>query len=188
MCSLSDEQLRARHVRRMGYACALLVDFTAPGVYYCISRCVRRAFLCGDDLATGRRIDHRMHRVEDRLLALAYAVMSNHVHLVLQVDPDAASFRRTASGAAEGRRVPTRSGAASGLREFSSTQKPSTLPAAIRSAPLAKSPALATTAPARRSAARPRRNWRPVRRGRAPGNPRWRRARAAGGAKCRGAG
>ena len=76
-----------------------LVIAGQSGFQHCISRCVRRAWLCGVDALTGRSFEHRRAWVEDRLLELAgifavslyaLAVMSNHTHLVLRVDPAAA--------------------------------------------------------------------------------------------------
>jgi len=80
----------------VGYPRQLLVVPDAAGTYHCVSRCVRRAFLCGDDAYSGRNFDHRKQWLEDRLVelaevfsisVLAFAVMSNHLHAVLHVDP-----------------------------------------------------------------------------------------------------
>ena len=84
----------------MTTARSLLVDSESPGYYHCISRCVRRAWLCGIDPYDGKSYEHRREWVESRLLALAeifavgiyaYAVMSNHVHVVLRIDPEVAA-------------------------------------------------------------------------------------------------
>ncbi len=83
----------------MTTARSLLVDSESPGYYHCISRCVRRAWLCGIDPYDGKSYEHRREWVEGRLLELAeifavgiyaYAVMSNHVHVVVRIDPSAA--------------------------------------------------------------------------------------------------
>ncbi len=63
--------------------------------YHCISRVVRRAFLCGFDHSTQQDFEHRRQWVIDRLAEIdavfcvdicAYAIMSNHYHLVLFID------------------------------------------------------------------------------------------------------
>ena len=71
------------------------IDIDATPYYHCISRCVRRAFLCGDDVASGHNFDHRKGWVVEKLAELAdifavgicaYAVLSNHFHTVLHID------------------------------------------------------------------------------------------------------
>jgi len=64
--------------------------------YHIVSRCVRRTFLCGTDHASGNCYEHRRQWIEDRIRLLssvftvsiaAYAVMSNHYHLVVKLCP-----------------------------------------------------------------------------------------------------
>ncbi|MEH6443726.1 MAG: hypothetical protein V7784_07505 [Oceanospirillaceae bacterium] len=63
--------------------------------YHCISRIVRKAFLCGFDNSTQQSFEHRRQWVIDRLAEIdsvfcidicAYAIMSNHYHLVLYIN------------------------------------------------------------------------------------------------------
>jgi hypothetical protein len=77
-----------------------LVDESEIGSYHCVARCVRRAFLCGDDPVSGQNFDHRRTWIRDRLEALAasfgievisFAVMSNHLHVILRTRPDVAT-------------------------------------------------------------------------------------------------
>jgi len=81
-----------------------LIDATSTPYYHCMARCVRRAFLCGKDHVTGQDYAHRKQWVVDRLNALAsvfaidvcaYAVMSNHYHVVLHINTDVAGHWRT---------------------------------------------------------------------------------------------
>jgi len=55
----------------MTYARSILIPPGSPATFHCVSRCVRRAFLCGEDRFTGKSFEHRRQRVEDRLHALA---------------------------------------------------------------------------------------------------------------------
>ena len=80
----------------MTQARSQLVPLDSLGTYHCVQRCVRRAFLCGIDHYTNQSFEHRKQWVKDRLLLVAecfavaiqaYAVMSNHLHVVLQLDP-----------------------------------------------------------------------------------------------------
>ena len=53
------------------YARGQIVVEDLVGVYHCIARCVRRAFLCGIDPYTGQDFSHRKEWILDRLRDLA---------------------------------------------------------------------------------------------------------------------
>ncbi|HEU4655860.1 MAG TPA: hypothetical protein VFS47_17870 [Steroidobacteraceae bacterium] len=83
----------------MGYARKHLISLQDTPYYHVVSRCVRRAWLWGQDDFAGRDYSHRKQWVIDRIAELsgifaieicAYAVMSNHYHLVLYVDREKA--------------------------------------------------------------------------------------------------
>lgn len=70
-----------------------LVDVTVTRYYHCISRCVRRAFLCGEGF------EHRKAWIEARLELLArqfaisvcgFAILDNHLHVLCRLDPGVA--------------------------------------------------------------------------------------------------
>jgi REP element-mobilizing transposase RayT len=71
-----------------------IIDLNSTPYYHCVNRCVRRAFLCGVDKITGTNYENRKQLIVDRMKQLteifgielcAYAVMSNHYHVVLHV-------------------------------------------------------------------------------------------------------
>ena len=72
-----------------------LVSLDATPWYHVVSRCVR----CGFDSHSGRDFEHRRGWIVERLQQLAavfavdiaaYAVMSNHFHIVVRVDAERA--------------------------------------------------------------------------------------------------
>ena len=75
------------------------VDLAVTPYYHCVSRCVRRSFLCGQDPLTNRSYEHRRAWLEKRIHHLAsiycidicaHAVMSNHYHLVVHINKNKA--------------------------------------------------------------------------------------------------
>ncbi|MDN3682856.1 transposase [Vibrio tapetis subsp. quintayensis] len=76
-----------------------LISVDATPYYHCVSRCVRQSFLCGSDASTNKSYEHRREWIEHKIQSLtrtycidvcAYAVMSNHYHLVLHINRDKA--------------------------------------------------------------------------------------------------
>lgn len=76
-----------------------LVSTDVTSYYHCVSRCVRRSFLCGKDIVTNRCYEHRREWIEQKIYALthvycidicAYAIMSNHYHLVVNINQEKA--------------------------------------------------------------------------------------------------
>ena len=66
-------------------------------IVHCVQRCVRRAFLAGDDDVSGIDYSYRREWIRRRFEALAsvfsidvlnYAILSNHVHVILRSRPD----------------------------------------------------------------------------------------------------
>lgn len=81
----------ARHARQSS------IDPHQIQIVHIWNRCVRRAYLCGQDPLTGRDFEHRRQWARDRLEHLAsvfaidcitFSIMSNHTHQILRSRPD----------------------------------------------------------------------------------------------------
>ena len=85
----------------MAKARSRLISLADTPYYHCIARCVRRTYLCGYDKLNQKNFDHRKTWLVERIKFLAavfcidiaaYAIMSNHYHLVLRVNTDKAKL------------------------------------------------------------------------------------------------
>jgi len=88
------------NARRSGFftdfhGTVLSTGLAATPYYHGVARCVRRVFLCGLDPFSGQNYEHRREWIVTKLKSLstifsidicAYAVMSNHYHVILRVD------------------------------------------------------------------------------------------------------
>ena len=72
-------------------------DPSQVGIVHLIQRCVRKSFLTGFDENTGKDYSHRREWIRSRMERLAsvfgidvltYAILSNHLHLVVRTRPD----------------------------------------------------------------------------------------------------
>ena len=75
-------------------------DPAAVCIVHCVQRCVRRAYLAGVDVVSGRNYEFRKEWIRVRMERLAsvfgidvltYAILSNHMHLVIRTRPDVVS-------------------------------------------------------------------------------------------------
>ncbi len=79
-----------------------LINLSKTSYYHCMTRCVRQSYLCGYDSETNRDYSHRKKWIVSKIKHIAnvfaikicaYAIMSNHYHLVLFVnDAEAPSW------------------------------------------------------------------------------------------------
>jgi len=73
-----------------------IVDQQTLGFYHCTNRGVRKTYPCGSEGLTGKDHSHRKDWLERRMFELcdifsvdiyAYAILDNHYHIVLHLDP-----------------------------------------------------------------------------------------------------
>ena len=86
----------------MAYRRSKYLDLENTKYYHCITRCVRRSFLCGYDELTKIDYNYRKEIIKNLLNVLtkaysieicSYVIMCNHIHLVLYVnDSEAQSW------------------------------------------------------------------------------------------------
>ena len=78
----------------MTMARAHLVDPAVTRWYHCVTRCVRRALLLGEGPNDRKLwIEHRLRELSD-IFSVAvggFAVLDNHLHLLVRLDPDIAA-------------------------------------------------------------------------------------------------
>ena len=69
-------------------------------IVHLVQRCIRRAYLAGVDVVTGKNFEHRREWIRCRMERLAsvfgvdvltYAILSNHLHIVIRTRPDVIS-------------------------------------------------------------------------------------------------
>lgn len=93
---MTDNSLNPTQYPPMATPRSKLVDKSTPLYYHLISRCVRRVWLCGKDPGTRKNYNHRKTWLVERMFHLskyfsieidAFAIMSNHFHMVIYYDP-----------------------------------------------------------------------------------------------------
>lgn len=76
-----------------------LISTDVTSYYHCVSRCVRRSFLCGKDPHNQISYEHRRQWIRQKIQLLAsvycidicaFAIMSNHYHLVVNINKERA--------------------------------------------------------------------------------------------------
>ena len=99
----SDWIACAGHPRRSDHDdfASHLVDPSVTRWYHCVTRCVRRAFLLGEEGCDRKGwIERRLEELSE-IFAVAvagFAILDNHLHLLVRLDPDVAKSGRIKRG------------------------------------------------------------------------------------------